>query len=104
MVTDKTLYVENPTLFNNMLFISRRLRPERVEDEKMLVAKAVSVLESLKRKGGKARIAQLIENHDDFAFAEETFTTVCYLLMNGIIEADLGHKELSYESEVWVNA
>ena len=102
IVTEKEI-AKNPVFLNNCLFICQRLRPERIEDERMLKVRAASLYKRIKDAGGRAVIGELLYDIHDAEDAESTITAVCVLLKDGLISADIENKNIFLGSEVWVN-
>lgn len=102
VVTEKEL-AAYPALLNNCLFITQRLRYERIDDISVIAGLSESVYTRITEKGGSAVISSILYDPGDIDEIENTMTAVCDLLLKGRITADIEKEDLFIGSEVRIN-
>ena len=98
IVTEEDLFQGKEALLSNVLFITQRLRPERIDDMGEVIAKAASVYQKILDHGGRCIISDLIDGD-----AEDVMTAVCFLIKEGRANAAIETVPLFYGSEVWID-
>lgn len=102
IITEKMIN-NNPVLLNNCVFICQRLRNERVENQVLIKAKAHSIYEMVKEKERHVKVFEFVSDNDDLEDIEIILTSVCFLITNGLVDADIEKVNFSLGSEVWIN-